>query len=125
MILPCILVVDDDDRIRDATASALEDLGFATLRAADGTEGLALIQSDTAIDMVVSDVLMPHMSGPDMMAAARATHTGLPFVFMSGDTGCYTDHDFAGHPLLCKPFTLPALAGAVEAALATKTSPVA
>jgi CheY-like chemotaxis protein len=114
---PLILVVDDDDRIREATAAALEDLGYTTLLAADGAAGLALIEERSDISMVVSDVLMPTMSGPDMVKAVKAQHPDLPIIFMSGDTGCYDAPDFAGHILLCKPFTLPALADAVDAAL--------
>jgi CheY-like chemotaxis protein len=118
---PLILVVDDDDRIREATAAALEDLGYATLGAVDGAAGLALIQSRDDISIVVSDVLMPNLSGPDMVKAAKSNNPDLPIIFMSGDTGCYDAPDFAGHTLLCKPFTLPALADAVEAALGQVT----
>ncbi len=122
---PLILVVDDDGRIRDATASALEDLGYATISANDGADGLQRIINDPAITLVVTDVLMPNLSGPEMVAAAKQSRPNLPIVFMSGDTGCYEEPDFAGHPLLCKPFTLPALADAVEAALAIQNTAIA
>ncbi len=119
---PLILVVDDDDRIREAAASALEDLGYETVRASDGADGLAALQAEARIGLVVTDVLMPNLSGPDMAAAARQLRPDLPIIFMSGDTGCYEEQDFAGAPLLCKPFTLPALADAVEHALSHQTA---
>ena len=81
------LVIDDELFVREVTASTLEEMGFAPLLAADGPSGLALFQAHRdAIQVAVIDVVMPGMTGDQVLAAIRATAPALPVVLVSGFT---------------------------------------
>lgn len=112
-----IFVVDDDPRIRSATASALRNAGYEVREFEDGLPALAAMEGD-APDLVISDVLMPGMNGTVFVARAKLTHSTLRVLFMSGDIGDTDPRDFGGHELLTKPFTKSALLEAVSRALA-------
>jgi two-component system cell cycle sensor histidine kinase/response regulator CckA len=115
-----ILVVEDESAVRQPLARALRQQGYVVLEAEDGVHGLEVsAQHAHAIDLVVSDVRMPRLIGPDMVAQLRAERPGLRAMFVSG----YTSFD-RGAPapliaaqLLEKPFTLPTLFRRVRAAL--------
>jgi signal transduction histidine kinase/CheY-like chemotaxis protein len=115
-----ILVVEDESAVREPLARALRQQGYVVLEAEDGVHGLEVsAQHAHAIDLVVSDVRMPRLIGPDMVAQLRAERPGLRAMFVSG----YTSFD-RGVPapliaaqLLEKPFTLPTLFRRVRAAL--------
>src|SRR5690348_15529327 len=63
-----ILVVDDDENLRNALARMLKSLGFATLTAANGVEALAVAEgSSLAIDALLVDVVMPQLGGPELV----------------------------------------------------------
>jgi PAS domain S-box-containing protein len=104
-----VLLVEDDDAVRRATRMILERAGFVVLEAAGGEEALKLARSHGgAIDVVVTDLMMPHMSGGDFARALATTHPALRVVFVSG----YTDDSVvrrglidAEHTFLQKPFT--------------------
>ena len=99
--VPTVLVVDDDEGARRYTARVLEDAGYQVLLAGDGLEGLALVERQSPrVHLVVTDVLMPHMTGPELAAclASRVSHP--PVLYVSGNHGSL---DITG-PLLRKPF---------------------
>ena len=100
-----VLVIDDEDLVRDVVARMVEDLGYAALTAADGETGLDLV--DRA-DAVLVDLTMPNMSGRDVVAAVRARRPGVPVVVCSG-----FDRDGRGRveadAYLPKPFRIDAL----------------
>jgi DNA-binding NtrC family response regulator len=108
-----IVVVDDDDILRRAIARMLKSLGFSVLTAADGADAIAAIESCAKpIDAMLVDVVMPHLSGPELVdrLASRGIHIGV--IYMSG----YDDATIVTHlmnsptlPLLRKPFTPQAL----------------
>lgn len=80
-----VLVVDDEEYIRDVTKATLEKFGYRVLTAADGTEGLALFaqhRAETAA--VIADVAMPYMDGPSMVRAMRRMDPNLKMIMMSG-----------------------------------------
>jgi len=114
-----ILVVEDEDLVRKLAADVLRGRGYTVLAAASGAEALALAGSHAAtIRLVLSDVVMPGMGGPEM--ASRLGQRGLraPVLFMSG----YADSDSGallpdGAPLLQKPFSPDTLARRVRAML--------
>ena len=62
-----VLVVDESGTVRQQVSMALKQAGFETAEASDGREGLAIIESDRKIDMVISDVNMPNMNGLEMV----------------------------------------------------------
>jgi len=78
-----ILIIDDEDGIRNVLGDVLQDEGFAILRAADGPRGLALLQSEV-IDLVFLDVWMPGMGGLDVLRAIREGFPEVPVVMISG-----------------------------------------
>lgn len=83
--LQCVLVVDDERAVRLIAVRVLEQGGFGVLQAGDGMEALTLIQSGAeALDVVVSDIVMPRMNGVELMQTLSATHPDLPMVLMSG-----------------------------------------
>ncbi|HWO88326.1 MAG TPA: ATP-binding protein [Gemmatimonadales bacterium] len=83
-----LLLVEDDEMLRRVTSRMLESEGFTVLQARDGLEGLELLRShDGRIDLVISDVVMPRLSGPELYERARAEGwTAVPFLFTSGYT---------------------------------------
>lgn len=113
-----VLVVDDDDHVRRATARLVRELGFGVVEADDGTRALELLASGTAIDVVVTDVRMPGMTGPQLSAMIEQRHPGLPVVFVTG----FADELLAARPdarprLLTKPYDADALSRMLRSAL--------
>ena len=80
-----VIVVDDEEYIRDVTKATLEKFGYRVLTAADGTEGLALFAQHSAeTAAVIADVAMPYMDGPSMVRAMRRMDPNLKMIMMSG-----------------------------------------
>jgi signal transduction histidine kinase len=115
-----VLVVEDDEDVRRAIADYLPTLGYK-VAAAHPSQALALAQEmEGGLDLLITDVVMPEMSGPVLAEKIRALRPGLPTLFMSG----YVDDAVTRHgvlessaPFLQKPFALSDLAAAVRAAL--------
>jgi nitrogen-specific signal transduction histidine kinase/ActR/RegA family two-component response regulator len=113
-----ILVVEDDLRVSRATVGALEELGYVPLACASGAEALEILEEIPGISLVITDVMMPEMTGPELVRVVRDLHPHIGILFVTGYVGeageaeALTDYD-----LLRKPFTVSALAGAVAAAL--------
>jgi|GEM_PF-1483675 len=81
------LVIDDEMFVREVTASTLEEMGFAPLLAADGPSGIDLFrQHCETIKLAVIDVMMPGMTGDQVLEAIRAIDPALPVVLVSGFT---------------------------------------
>jgi len=119
-----VLVVEDDPRVSRATVSSLEELGHLPVASASGAEALDILARDPRIELVVTDVMMPEMTGTELAAAIRRRGLAVPILFVTGYVGEAGDaDDLTGAALLRKPFTVAALAEAVEAALATSGSP--
>ena len=113
-----ILVVEDDPRVSRSTVAALEELGYAPLACASGREALALVGERPGIDLVLTDVMMPEMTGTELAAELRHLYPDVPVLFVTGYVGEAGDaEDLIGGELLRKPFTVSALAQAVETAL--------
>ncbi|MBC7977500.1 MAG: response regulator, partial [Myxococcales bacterium] len=80
---PTVLVIDDEELVRDVVARMIEDLGYAAISAPDGPAGLAIVEQQT-IDAVLVDFTMPRMSGAEVVTALRARRPDLPIVLCSG-----------------------------------------
>jgi signal transduction histidine kinase len=111
-----ILVVEDDPRVRSSTMGALQDLGYDPTECAGGAEAIRLFHA-RPFDLVISDVIMPEMTGPELIRTLKSDHDGFAVLFVTGYVGEGETDDLVGYELLRKPFTVSALASAVASAL--------
>ncbi|MES2754795.1 MAG: ATP-binding protein [Pseudomonadota bacterium] len=113
-----ILVVEDDPRVLTATIGALAELGHRPVECADPLHAPECLAAMASVDLILSDVLMPGRTGPEMIAALPAVWMNVPVLFVTGYAGELDRDGFGGHPVLRKPFTLAALERAVGDAVA-------
>ncbi len=112
-----ILVVEDDPRVRAATGTALSELGYPAILCGSGPEAIDRLQERDDIGLVMTDVVMPGMTGPELAGEIRARHPDVGLLFVTGYVGEAGEADsFRGSEVLRKPFTLRALADALHAA---------
>jgi two-component system cell cycle sensor histidine kinase/response regulator CckA len=110
-----ILVVDDAEALRQLTARALQQHGYVVLEAGTGEEALRLVQANV-VDLVLTDVVMPGMSGLEVADAVAALPEAPPVVLMSGYSDDVVPPERSGDvPLLRKPFSEQALLDHVRA----------
>jgi len=109
-----ILLAEDDDQLRHLARKILEGAGWTVLAARDGSEALGLAaELDGPIDLLVTDIVMPGMSGPQLHAALCEKRPSVPALFMTG----YADRQALpdeGSAILQKPFSAHALAARVR-----------
>jgi len=118
-----ILVVEDDGRVRRATVSALEEIGHRAIACSDGSAALALVRGGTAVDLIVSDVVMPGLSGPELANALEECNRSVPILFVTGYAATEAGDRLNRHRVLRKPFTIAQLSAAVSATLAAADAP--
>jgi two-component system cell cycle sensor histidine kinase/response regulator CckA len=113
-----ILLVEDEDGLRSLNARGLRSRGYSVIEAANGIEAMeALEEKDGAVDLVVSDVVMPEMDGPTLLREMRKRNPKLKIIFVSGyaeeafDKSLPENEQFAFLP---KPFALAALVEKVK-----------
>lgn len=119
-----ILVIDDQDTVRQLLSAALQMLGHVVFTAHDGKEGLRLF-ADEKPDLVITDVQMPEMDGFEVLSTLRREHPAVPVILMSGasEESCsrYLDlidrYKSAFVTVLRKPFSMFEIEQALEAAL--------
>ena len=117
-----ILLVEDDPRVRSATVDALEDLDYEPVACGSGAEAIDTFKRQE-FDLVITDVIMPEMTGPELIRHLKATHEReFSVLFVTGYVGDGESDDLRSHELLRKPFTVGALASAVAAALTRDAS---
>ena len=116
-----ILLVEDDEAVRRTLAAILDALGFTTLVAAGWREALSLAgRAEVGVDVLLTDVVMPELSGKELCERLRAVRPGLPVLYMSGYTAdVIVDHGIVedGVHFIQKPFTMDDLARAIRTAL--------
>jgi two-component system cell cycle sensor histidine kinase/response regulator CckA len=113
-----ILLVEDEEGLRSLNARGLRSRGYTVIEASNGIEAMeALEEKNGAVDLVVSDVVMPEMDGPTLLRAMRARNPDLKIIFVSG----YAEDAFAKSleedekfDFLAKPFALSALVAKVK-----------
>ncbi len=109
-----VLIADDEGGLRGVLGVALRQEGFAVWLAASGREALDLYRSHReAIDMVLLDVLMPGLDGPETLAALQELNPQIRCCFMSGDLGGFTGgglRHLGAAAVLQKPFLLTEVA---------------
>lgn len=106
-----ILLVDDDESVRETSADMLEEIGYTVLRAPGGHEALTLLEEHHEIDVMVTDVRMPGMSGFELSDIARRRFAGLKIILISG----YFPPQPISRRFLQKPFRIRELDQAIQA----------
>ncbi|HZF94523.1 MAG TPA: PAS domain S-box protein [Allosphingosinicella sp.] len=121
-----ILVVEDDDDVRIYTVESLRELGYRVIEAHDGASALRLLErQETPLSLLLTDVVMPGMSGRELADEARALQPDLKVLFTTGYARNAIVHGGRLDPgveLLPKPFTFEALAAKVRDVLEKGTS---
>jgi PAS domain S-box-containing protein len=118
-----ILVVEDDATVRLILADVLEELGYEVLVASDARPAIPIQQSDRRIDLMMSDVVLPHISGRKLAEIARASRPDLKVLFVTGyaeNAAVRGDFLDPGMDMLTKPFALDALGAKVRAMIERK-----
>jgi CheY-like chemotaxis protein len=116
-----ILVAEDEDGVRSLTREVLEKYGYTVLEAANGEEALKVAERHPGpLHLLLSDVVMPRMGGPELAQALVARRPDVKVLYMSG----YTDHPMvrrgvvnAGVAFLQKPFTPTVLVSRIREVL--------
>jgi CheY-like chemotaxis protein len=112
-----VLVVEDEQSVRDLVVEVLKDLGYHPLEAVDGPSGLKILEAPGRIDLLVTDVGLPGLNGRQLADAARASRPDLKVLFMTGYAeNAALDRGFLdkGMALITKPFPVHALSARVQ-----------
>jgi signal transduction histidine kinase/ActR/RegA family two-component response regulator len=122
-----ILLVEDDEQVRETAVALLEDLGYAVVSAADATVAMAIVESGAAIDLIFTDIVMPgELRSVEMVERARERLPGVAVLFTSGYTRNAVVHGGrldAGVELLMKPYTRESLGAKVADVLRQALNP--
>jgi CheY-like chemotaxis protein len=116
-----ILLIEDDDGVREIARRVLVHAGYTVIEARYGSEALELAADEPAIDLVLSDVVMPGLSGPEVVQRLRAARPEIVPLFMSGYAP-ESEGPLDGAELVRKPFTGPDLIAAVRRAFDSHTA---
>ncbi len=113
---PSVLVVDDNDALRENLAECLEAEGYAVLAAEDGAGALALLDQGPLPSAVLLDLMMPGMDGRELVAAIRAEprYRDIRLVLTTGYTGAKVRAGVAADAVLMKPFGVRELLAALR-----------
>ena len=116
-----VLVVEDEEPVRHMTVDALRELGYTVVQASDGKEALRHLQLQPRVDVMFTDIVMPDMTGRELVDQARKSRPDLKVLYTTGYTrnavvhNGVLDRDVAFLP---KPFTLEQLAAKIRDVLA-------
>ena len=115
-----ILAVDDDPLVLMNTVAMLEEMGHRVLQASRGAEALEILRRLRAVDLLLTDVMMPEMTGVELARRASEARPNLPILLVTG----YADLPPGGQKLLrlAKPFSLAELADAVKEAMGSRAA---
>jgi len=120
-----ILLVEDEDAVREVTRYVLESAGYLVLEAAGAEQALAVFRRfEGSVDLLLTDVVMPSMSGSELAARLQAIRPGLVTMFMSGYSGRAGVPQAglgAPHHFIQKPFNISSLLARVAEALSLPT----
>ena len=110
-----ILVVEDDQRVLAATVDAVNELGHKAVACGNPLDAERLVERHGGFDLVLSDVLMPELTGPEMIAQLKQRWPDIAVLFVTGYAGDASEiESFGDHDVLRKPFTLAALDQAIQ-----------
>ena len=118
-----VLVVEDDPRVLNATIGALEELKHRAVPCPDPFDAPRILDDLGPFDLVITDVLMPGQTGPEMIAGLLQRRPDLAVLFVTGYAGEGSAADFGGRPVLRKPFTIAGLERAIADAISDRPTP--
>ena len=117
-----VLVVDDEDVVRELVARTLREADYRVLQASHGAAAIGLMERDNAVDLVISDLMMPVLGGKEVADWMREHAPAVPLLFISGYPRAYLEaHNLfdPSVPMLRKPFLPSRLLEAVEEQVAS------
>lgn len=120
-----VLVIDDEEDVRQLLATGLGVDGHTVFEAADGDEGIAMLARQ-AVDLVITDIVMPNKEGIETIIELRRTHPGLKIIaisgggIMSGPDTLRVARSLGAHATMRKPFRVADLRRTVAACLAVE-----
>lgn len=124
-----VLVVEDEPALREMARRMLSRAGYQVITADSGATALGVVEAaGDGVDLVLTDVSLPRMSGPQLARRLYADHPGLPVVFVSGYSGAQLVRDGvipAGAALLQKPYNYERLLSTVGRAMSAATQRMA
>jgi len=112
-----VLVIEDEDSVRELVIEVLHDLGYRALEAGDGPSGLKILRSPERIDLLVSDIGLPGMNGRQVAEAAREQRPDLKVLFITGyaeNAAMANGFLEPGMEMVTKPFAVDALAARIR-----------
>ncbi|CAN5138030.1 hypothetical protein BH11PSE5_BH11PSE5_15890 [soil metagenome] len=110
-----ILVVEDDPRVLSQSMDAIAELGHLPVACPHPDEAATMLERYGDIGLIMSDVLMPGMTGPEMIASLSSKFRDIPVLFVTGYAGDIDDAMmFEGHQVLRKPYTLATLSRTIS-----------
>ena len=115
-----ILVVEDEERVRNFTVDALRDLGYTVIHASSGPQAKQMMDAGQEVSLLFTDVVMPEMTGRQLVDAMMVSRPHLKVLYMTGYSRNAIVHNGVLDPgtrLLVKPYTMDQLASAVREAL--------
>ncbi len=118
-----VLVIDDDAPVREVLRRFLAQAGYDVNVAENGAAALQLVHSSAPPDVIVLDLMMPVMSGFEVLSALRVhpDWSNIPVVVLTATMGYSADH-LQADALLVKPFEMPMLEAAIEKAISSRRS---
>jgi len=112
-----VLVVEDDPANREMLCALLAQMGHSPVPVEDGDDALRVLATAEVIDVIISDVVMPGMSGIDFTRRARAARPGVPIVLITGDADVLESVLASGGVALLKPYSTDRLRDVLDEAL--------
>jgi signal transduction histidine kinase/CheY-like chemotaxis protein len=115
-----VLIVEDEAGVREFATEAVGELGFDTLVASDAKTALELLETHPGVKIILTDVIMADIKGPDLVAQAQQRRPGLGVIYMTGYTRNALLRNGVLNPgthLLSKPFTVEQLSRELDAAV--------
>jgi DNA-binding NtrC family response regulator len=112
-----VLLVDDDEDVREYAAQVLEDAGYAVCTAAEADEAEALLGSGESVDLLITDIVMPGRNGVELAQSVHRTWPSLKVLFTTGYTRYIAPDKLSNAEILDKPYQRDALLHAVRHAL--------
>ncbi|MFV3130843.1 response regulator [Niveispirillum sp. KHB5.9] len=111
-----ILVVEDEERVRDFTVEALRELGYMVIHTGSGREALAILERGQDVALLFTDIVMPEMTGRQLVDRASAIRPQMKVIYTTGYTRNAVVHNGVIDPgtnFLPKPFSIDQLAGKI------------